>query len=143
LFGTQMCTQVDGGSIINVSTTGTQHPGAEATVYTAAKSGVNHLTRAIANAYGPKVRCNCIMPGSFLTDISKAWDIEKLTPVWKRTTALQRAGNPHEVVGAAIYFSSEASSYTTGSILEISGSQQAGAVARDPRYKSTPNSSKL
>ena len=40
---------------------------------------VGAMTEAFAQAYGPKVRVNCIMPGPFLTDISKAWDVEGFT----------------------------------------------------------------
>lgn len=133
-FGTQICTQTNGGSIINVSTMETQNPGASSVVYGAAKAGINYLTQAIANAYGPKVRCNCIMSGAFLTDISASWDLKRLGPMWKKTITLQRAGNPNEIVGAAIYFASDASSYTTGSVLPISGGQYAGAIDRDPRF---------
>jgi len=126
LFGTYMSQQEHGGSIINVSTDETKRPSATATVYGAAKSGVNYLTQAVASAYGPKVRCNCIMPGPFLTDISKSWDLDKLQKHWDMNISLKRPGNPEEVVGAAIYFASDASSYTNGSILEISGGMQNG-----------------
>ena len=44
--------------------------------YGAAKAGLNSITRSFAFAYGPKVRVNCIVAGPFLTDISKAWDMD-------------------------------------------------------------------
>jgi NAD(P)-dependent dehydrogenase (short-subunit alcohol dehydrogenase family) len=37
---------------------------------------VNAITEAFAHTFGPTVRVNCIVPGTFLTDISKAWDME-------------------------------------------------------------------
>ena len=135
LFATKMCTQDNGGSIINVSTAETINPNARATVYGAAKSALNYYTKAIAVSYGPKVRCNCIMPGPFLTDISKAWDIKAMEPGWKTSIALQRAGRPEEIIGAALYFASDASSYTTGSILEVHGGSFGGPLGRDPRFK--------
>ena len=49
------------------------------------------------------MRCNCIQPGPFLTDIAKAWDLPAMTASWKRTSALMRAGEADEVVGAALY----------------------------------------
>ena len=61
------------------------------------------------------------MPGPFLTDISKAWDMEAFTTGAKRTIPLQRGGEPDEVVGAALYLASDASSYTTGSVIKIDG----------------------
>ena len=45
-------------------------------VYGAAKAGLNNLTYGLARTLGPTVRVNCIVPGPFLTDISKAWDLD-------------------------------------------------------------------
>ena len=70
---------------------------------------------------------------SFLTDISKAWDLEANNAAWKRSTALMRAGEPDEVVGAALYFASKASSFTTGSVLGVTGgSGGGGSGSADP-----------
>jgi NAD(P)-dependent dehydrogenase (short-subunit alcohol dehydrogenase family) len=78
------------------------------------------MTAAFAHAFGPKVRVNCIMPGMFLTDISKAWDMDVFNQAAKRF-ALRRGGEPDEIVGAALYFASDASSYTTGAVLPVHG----------------------
>jgi len=120
LFGTRMAEQ-NGGSIINVSSVASQRPSPGEAPYGAAKAGVNSLTQSFAAALGPKVRVNCIVPGPFLTDISKAWDLETFKKGAKVTIPLQRGGEPDEVVGAALYFASDASSYTTGAILKIDG----------------------
>jgi NAD(P)-dependent dehydrogenase (short-subunit alcohol dehydrogenase family) len=88
--------------------------------YGAAKAGLNALTRAFAHAYGPDVRVNSIMAGPFLTDISRAWDLDAFKARAARM-ALKRGGEPEEVVGAALYFASRASSFTTGSILAVDG----------------------
>jgi NAD(P)-dependent dehydrogenase (short-subunit alcohol dehydrogenase family) len=61
------------------------------------------------------------MPGPFLTDISKAWDMDAFNESASRTIALGRGGQPHEIIGAALYLASDASSYTTGSILKVDG----------------------
>jgi NAD(P)-dependent dehydrogenase (short-subunit alcohol dehydrogenase family) len=61
------------------------------------------------------------MPGPFLTDISKAWDMDAFEKNAKANIPLQRGGQAEEVVGAALYFASSASSYTTGAILKIDG----------------------
>jgi NAD(P)-dependent dehydrogenase (short-subunit alcohol dehydrogenase family) len=110
----------DGGSIINISSTAAIRPTPNVIPYAAAKAGLNAMTEAFALAYGPKVRVNCIMPGPFLTDISKAWDIDAFNQQARRF-ALRRGGDPSEIVGAAIYFASDASSYTTGAVLRIDG----------------------
>ena len=78
-------------------------------------------TVAYAHAYGPSVRVNCISAGPFLTDISKAWDLAVFEERAKANYALGRGGQPHEIVGAALYFASDASTYTTGSTLNIDG----------------------
>ena len=85
-----------------------------------AKAGLNNMTLGMARTFGPTVRVNCIMPGPFLTDISKAWPQAALDSM-KHHIPLGRAGEPNEVVGAALYFASDASSYTTGAILKIDG----------------------
>ncbi len=111
----------DGGSIINVSSVAAVQPTPTELPYGMAKAGLNAMTLGLARAYAPKVRVNCIMPGPFLTDISKAWDMEAFEKRAREGIPLQRGGEADEVVGAALYFASAASSYTTGAILKIDG----------------------
>ena len=120
LVGTRMAAG-DGGSIINVSSTGSLRPTPTETPYAAAKAGLNAITVAMAHAFGPKVRVNCIVPGPFLTDISKAWDMDAFEERARSTMALGRGGQAHEIVGAALYLASEASSFTTGTLLRVDG----------------------
>jgi NAD(P)-dependent dehydrogenase (short-subunit alcohol dehydrogenase family) len=110
-----------GGSIINVSSVAAVQPTPLELPYAAAKAGLNTLTLGLARAFGSTVRVNCIMAGPFLTDISKAWDLEAFEKGAKRSIPLGRGGQPHEVVGAALYLASDASSYTTGAVLKIDG----------------------
>ena len=125
LVGTRMAAG-DGGSIIFVSSTASQSPGANTIPYGAAKAGVNNMTVGFARAFAPKVRVNCIVPGPFLTDISKAWDMEAFQQTARRGILLQRGGEAEEIVGAALYFASGASSFTTGSHLVVSGGSAGG-----------------
>ncbi|MDE0063938.1 MAG: SDR family oxidoreductase [Gammaproteobacteria bacterium] len=113
----------DGGSIINISSTGSLSPSPESQPYGAAKAGLNAITRAFAWAYGPKVRVNCIVAGPFLTDISKAWDMEAFTERAETSMALRRGGQPDEVVGAALYLASDSASFTTGTLMRVDGGQ--------------------
>jgi len=119
LVGSRMA-QGAGGSIVNVSSTGSIRPNAFILPYAAAKAGVNALTEGFAHSFGTTVRVNCIMAGPFFTDVSKSWDLEAFAQGAKRH-ALGRGGEPDEVVGAALYFASDASSYTTGAILRVDG----------------------
>ncbi|MBV9639832.1 MAG: SDR family oxidoreductase [Mycobacteriaceae bacterium] len=110
-----------GGSIINVSSSGSLRPGPDMLPYAAAKAGLNALTEGFAKAYGPTVRVNTLMAGPFLTDISKAWNLDQAIEKPFGHLALQRAGQPPEIVGAALFLASDASSFTTGSIVRADG----------------------
>jgi NAD(P)-dependent dehydrogenase (short-subunit alcohol dehydrogenase family) len=120
LVGTRMA-ETDGGSIIMVSSTGSIRPTQWIIPYAAAKAGVNSMTEGFARTFGPKVRVNCIMPGPFMTDVTKEWDIPAFEAEAKRRYALGRGGEPDEIVGAALYFASDASSFTTGAVLRVDG----------------------
>jgi NAD(P)-dependent dehydrogenase (short-subunit alcohol dehydrogenase family) len=120
LVGSRMAAG-DGGSIINVSSTGSIRPAPFMLPYDAAKAGLNALTVGFAHAYGPSVRVNCIMAGPFFTDVAEHWDRASFDAEASRRHALGRGGQPHEIVGAALYFASDASSYTTGAVLRVDG----------------------
>ncbi len=120
LVGERM--QADGGgSIINISSTASLNPSPTSEPYGAAKSGLNALTRSFAFAYGPTVRVNCIVAGPYLTDISKAWDMEAFEKNAEANLALGRGGQPEEIVGAALYLASPTSSFTTGTTIRVDG----------------------
>ena len=109
-----------GGSIINISSSAAVRPMTSDLPYAAAKGGLNVLTAGFAQAFGPSVRVNTIMAGPFLTDMSRGWDMDALSGDLA-LYPMRRAGEPDEVVGAAIYFASDASSYTTGALLPVDG----------------------
>lgn len=123
IVGTRMA-EGDGGSIMFVSSGGalTPHPGI--IPYAAAKAGLHAMTIGFAWAFAPKVRVNCLMPGPFLTDISKAWDLEAFKERAKTSQILQRGGEAHEIVGAALFLASNASSFTTGAVLSATGGSE-------------------
>jgi NAD(P)-dependent dehydrogenase (short-subunit alcohol dehydrogenase family) len=113
--------QRDGrGSIINVSSIAAVEPHAGVIPYAAAKAGLNAITQAFARGLGPAVRVNCVMPGTFLTDISTHWDMERFARE-AAGFALQRGAEPQEIVGTMLYLASDASSYTTGAMIRVDG----------------------
>jgi NAD(P)-dependent dehydrogenase (short-subunit alcohol dehydrogenase family) len=122
LVGQRMAA-ADGGSIVNITSIGGVRPTHDILPYAAAKAALNALTLGFADALGPKVRVNAVMPGPFHTDISKNWDHEAFAER-ARTFPLRRAGEPDEVVGAVLYLASDASSYTTGAVLAVDGGAQ-------------------
>ena len=121
LVGSRMAAGA-GGSIINVSSQASLNPTPQTAPYAAAKAGLNTLTVAFAREFGPKVRVNAIVAGPFHTDVSKGWSrTPEFTAHASRNFALGRVGEPDEVVGAALYFASDASSFTTGAWLRVDG----------------------
>ena len=120
LIGPRMAAD-EGGAIINVSSVAAVAPTPAELPYAAAKAGLNALTAGMARAFGPTVRVNTIMPGPFLTDISRAWDMDAFDQMARARIPLGRGGRPEEIVGAALYLASDASSYTTGATIAVDG----------------------
>jgi NAD(P)-dependent dehydrogenase (short-subunit alcohol dehydrogenase family) len=73
---------------------------------------------AFALEYAPKVRVNAIAAGAFLTDVSKHWTDEQRA---SRPSAIGHPGRPEEIVTSALYLASDASSFTTGTVLRVDG----------------------
>ena len=119
VVGEQMA-RAGGGSIINVSSIAAVAPTAMELPYAAAKAGLNNLTEGLARTLGPKVRCNAIMPGPFLTDIAQAWT-DEVKEAMTAMVPLARVGVPEEIVGAALYLASDASRFTNGAIIKVDG----------------------
>lgn len=110
--------EMDGGSIINVSASGSLHPRPRFGPYAGAKAALNALTTVLALEFAPKVRVNTLCAGPFLTDISKHWPDESQRS-WKN--AAGRPAEPNEVVTTALYLASPASSYTTDALIRVDG----------------------
>jgi len=108
----------DGGVIINVTSSGSLMPLPGVVPYGSAKAALNAMSRSLAAEYGPKVRVNTLSPGPFLTDIAGAWAPEAREHV---PSASGRPGNPEEIVTAALFLASPASSFTTGAIVRVDG----------------------
>lgn len=108
----------DGGSIINISSIGAIRPQPEYAPYSGAKAALNAVTIAHAFEFAPKVRVNAILPGSFRTDIAKAWSPEKEANI---KSAIKRYGEPEEIVSTVMYLASDHSSFTTGALIGVDG----------------------
>jgi NAD(P)-dependent dehydrogenase (short-subunit alcohol dehydrogenase family) len=119
LFGERM-RAAGGGSIINVSSTGSLRPPPEAIPYAGAKAALNAMTEGLAAALGPQVRVNTLMPGAMRTDVSRAWDMGAASADAQRI-ALRRIGEPSEIVGAALLLAASAASYISGATIRVDG----------------------
>ena len=108
-----------GGSIVLLSSMAAQIGGAnEYVVYAAAKGGVDTLTLGLAREVIKEgVRVNAIRPGLINTDIHEPGRLERVTP----SVPMGRAGEPDEVAAAILFLLSDAASYITGSVLNVSG----------------------
>ena len=122
VFGEYML-QNSGGSIINISSASADPGLSKAFAYSAAKAGIRNLTQNLGREWGTSgVRVNAIRPGFFPTD----WNRKNfITPDRERSilghTPMNRYGETSELMGAAIYLASDASSFVTGSELVVDG----------------------
>jgi NAD(P)-dependent dehydrogenase (short-subunit alcohol dehydrogenase family) len=117
------------GNIINISSMASQYGLPKVIAYTASKSAIEGMTRAMAVELSPKgILVNCIAPGFIATDMSgKALngDVERMRKVLSRTP-LGKLGNPADVAEAAYFLASEKSGYLTGIILPVDGGNSIG-----------------
>ncbi len=115
------------GSIVNIASMSgliVNKPLAQCN-YNASKAGVIQLTKSMACEWARRgVRVNAIAPGYIRTPITEhrfADPNDPAVPVWREMTPMGREGKPEELAAAALYFASDASSYTTGSVLSVDG----------------------
>lgn len=118
------------GSIINIASLASFVGFMEVAAYTASKSGVAGLTRALAVEWAPLgVRVNAIAPGLIPTPLNERLLVG--TPRGEELivrTPMHRFGQAEEVVGAAVYLASEASRFVTGEIMAVDGGFLASGV---------------
>ena len=112
-----------GGSIVNVSSVNGIRPAFMQGIYSVTKAGLISMTRAFAKELAAKnIRVNALLPGLTDTKFSKAlMDNKNIYDYVVKQVPMNRHAEPDEMAGAALYFVSEAASYTTGSILVVDG----------------------
>ena len=109
------------GSIINISSIIGITGNAGQTNYGASKAGIIGFSKSLAKEIGSRnIRVNVIAPGYIMTDMTENLD-EKLLNMIKSSTPLGRGGKPEEVADAVIFLASNASSYITGTVLQVDG----------------------
>jgi NAD(P)-dependent dehydrogenase (short-subunit alcohol dehydrogenase family) len=116
----------EGGSIVNVSSIGGLMASDVIGGYSISKAAVIMLTQVLAKQWGrDRIRVNCIAPGLIRTEFSRAlWENERISRDAVEGAALRRIGEPDEMVGAVVYFASQAASFTTGQTLVIDGGRR-------------------
>jgi len=119
LVGNRMA-EGDGGSIVNISSIGSQRPNTIDLPYGMAKAALNALTIGLAGAWAPKVRVNLVMPAATETDMNKGWPAETKARV-AESNPMQRLGRPEDVASACVFLASDAASYVNGAQLAVDG----------------------
>ena len=116
-----MATQ-GGGSIINISSVGGLVPDISQVAYGTGKAAINYLTKLIAVQEAKHhIRCNAVLPGMTATEAVETHLSGAFRELFLRHIPLGRMGLPEEIAEAVCYFASDASAYTTGQILAVSG----------------------
>ena len=112
-----------GGKIINVVSMLSFQGGIRVPAYTAAKSGLAGITKALANEWAPqRINVNAIAPGYFVTDNTQALRDDEIRSreIMARIPA-GRWGMPADLGGAAVFLASAASDYVHGAIIPVDG----------------------
>ena len=111
-----------GGSIINISSVGGLVPDISQVAYGTSKAAINYLTKLIAVQEAKhRIRCNAVLPGMTATEAVEKHLSDEFRDLFLRHIPLGRMGLPEEIAEAVCYFASDASAYTTGQILTVSG----------------------
>ncbi len=111
-----------GGSIVNISSVGGLVPDISQVAYGTSKAAINYLTKLIAVQEAKRhIRCNAVLPGMTATEAVEKNLTEEFRNLFLRHIPLGRIGLPEEIAEAVVYFASDASAYTTGQILTVSG----------------------
>ena len=117
------------GCIINISSMASQYGLPKVIAYTASKSAIEGMTRAMAVELSPKgIRVNCIAPGFIATDMSKKAldnDAERKQKVLSRTP-MGKLGEPADIGETALFLASDAAKYITGVVLPVDGGNAIG-----------------
>lgn len=115
------------GCVINISSLNAEGSRPTIAPYCAAKAGLEALTRSMAAEWGKyNIRANAIAPGYFITDLNRPLVENPDFDAWVRgSVPLGRWGDPSELIGAAIFLASAASSYITGRTISVDGGWRA------------------
>ena len=116
----------DGGSVINLSTISSVNPVPNSVIYSASKSAVDTITRALANELvGRKIRVNAIAPGMTATEGLAALGIEGETAkTMGAALPMGRLGEPDDIARVALFLASDQSAWLTGERITASGGQR-------------------
>jgi gluconate 5-dehydrogenase len=121
--GRRLITQGTGGTIINIDSLNSFRPLKGVQPYAMSKAAVSAMTRGMAMEWGEHgIRVNAIAPGFILTDLTKKLWSDPTMQAWNDANCpLKRLGNPEDLVGAAVFLVSDASTFLTGQVIYVDG----------------------
>ncbi len=109
------------GRIVNICSASMESGGTfGAGAYAVSKGALHTFTRTVAREYGPEIRANAVCPGVIETQHHAATPPDRLE-AYRQATPLKRNGQAIEVTMAVLYLASDASSFTSGALLDITG----------------------
>jgi len=116
-----------GGKIINIASTAGHRPSPMQSLYSISKAGIIAMTKSLAKELAPhQIRVNAIAPGLTNTKFSAPLiNTKEILDFVLQSVPLKRYAEPEEIVGAALYLASDASSYVTGTVLDVDGGSMA------------------
>jgi gluconate 5-dehydrogenase len=119
----RMIARGKGGKVVNLCSLTSEAARATVAPYTAAKGGIKMLTKSMAAEWAPhNIQANGIGPGYIATEMNRALLDDVKFDAWvKASNPSQRWGDPDELIGAAIFLSSAASSYVNGQVIYVDG----------------------
>jgi 3-oxoacyl-[acyl-carrier protein] reductase len=133
VLGTLLATQEavsafngEGGSVINISTISSINPVPNSVVYSASKSAIDSITKALAKELSDrKIRVNAIAPGMTATEGVKDLGITfEMAKAIGAPIPLGRLGQPDDIARVALFLASDQSSWLTGERISASGGQR-------------------
>ncbi|MGB3603573.1 SDR family oxidoreductase [Gordonia sp. (in: high G+C Gram-positive bacteria)] len=118
----KMLENPNGGSIINITSSITAHPGRGFIAYGTVKAALAHYTRMAAQDLSPRIRVNAIAPGTTATPaLEYVASNDEIRSEIESRTPMRRLGTPDDIASAAVFLAADASSYMTGKTLEVDG----------------------
>ncbi len=124
------------GRVINIGSVQESAPSIEMPVYAMTKSAIENLVRNLAGENAPfGITVNNIAPGLIETDrnaFRRAESMDNWTRLTRRANPMRRAGQPEDIVGAALFLASNASAFVTGTTIQATGGAHIPRASNDP-----------
>lgn len=114
-----------GGAVVNISSVVARYVQKHFSAYGAAKAALNHMTRNLAQDFGPDVRINAVAPGTIETEALAPYLTSERRERMVGSTPLGRLGQPEDIAAAVLFLCSPAAAWITGKVLSVDGGVEA------------------